>query len=245
MDFNDEFLGVFGGFLDDQSDFVAKSVQAVLQLYSRLPNPPESVVVITHSMGCKIIQSALINPNISNAVNTVIMLAAPVDRPVVNIDVYFEAFYRKIDEFWRGNRAEIYEVTNTTNNCCNFGYDVKGVVAKSDNAKSNNLKLKDLLLITIGGGDQDLLVQSDLTSSKYSDIHAMVSVHTISVVTYGNLNTILVNIDSQRLAKYRPLVQCLVPAAGARYQSFSLQHNCASQRTRFNVRTRFSIGQTD
>lgn len=173
VDLNDELLGVFGGFLDDQSDFVARSVQAVLHLYRRLPNPPESVVVITHSMGCKIIQAALINPNVSSVVSTVIMLAGPVDRPVVNIDVYFEAFYRKIEQYWRGNRAEVHEATNTTNTCCHVGIDVKVDLAKPKN-ENNDLKLKDLLLITIGGGEQDFMVQSELTSSKYSDVHAMV-----------------------------------------------------------------------
>lgn len=233
MDFNEELLGVFGGFLEEQSDFVAQAVQAVLQLYRRLPNPPKSVVVITHSMGCKIIQSALINPNISNAVNTVIMLAAPVDRPVVNVDVYFEAFYRKIDQFWQANRAEVNEPTNTTNTCCHLGYDVKGVAAKSSKIANKNLKLKDLLLITIGGGDQDLLVQSGLTSSKFSDVHAMVSGAIVlnKLKFYSKKHIFLVHIDSGSLAEHRSLEQCLVPTADNCHQSFSLQHHCTDQGT--------------
>lgn len=109
------------------------------------------------------------NSNVSNAVNSVIMLAAPVDRPVVNMDFYFESFYRKIDQFWNANRREVHEATNVTNTCCANG--------KLDNVAVRHVqkpKLSDLLLITIGGGEQDLLVQSGLTHSKFSDIHALV-----------------------------------------------------------------------
>lgn len=121
-------------------------------------------------------------------VNTIIALASPIDAPVLNIDFYSEAFYRKSNKFWLEHRPPISNViTNLTNTCCNasnnaVAMDGSNLTAEfrmdEQNAMSSAKKiekyfLKDILLITIGGGKRDLLVQAGLTTSRFSDIHTM------------------------------------------------------------------------
>lgn len=58
--------------------------------------------------------------------NTVIALASPLDQPVLNIDTYFEAFYRKVNDFWKKHRHISYVITNRTNTCCNASNYIAG-----------------------------------------------------------------------------------------------------------------------
>lgn len=148
--------------------------------------------------GGKVAQSVLMNRETAKRVNTVIAIAAPIDRPVMNIDFYMEAFYRKSNKLWLEHRPpNPYLITNLTNTCCNatnfIEYNaIDGTHAESheqesttkttssqqSNANDNkNIAkryfLDDILFITIGGGSRDILVQSGLTTSKFSDVHAM------------------------------------------------------------------------
>lgn len=127
----------------------------------------------------------MIQPNISVLVNTVIMIAAPLDRAVLNIDLPLDRFYRKVHDYWAANRImsnNLFE--NDSNTCCQHRNPVvEKVVAvydkiEIDNNKINNTGqlLNDILLISIGGGSRDLLVHSGLTSSVFSDVHAMVHI---------------------------------------------------------------------
>lgn len=174
VDFNDEFSALYGGYLQDQADYLGGCVRKVLSLYRHFPNGPKSVVIIGHSMGGKIAQALLTDYKYIDLVNTVVMLSTPVDRPVVNIDNYFELFYRRTNDFWSSNRGTTSVVLNTTNTCC-----IKHVVAEeitSYQSDDGNFPLDKILLITIGGGSRDIIVHSALTESKFSDIHAIVCV---------------------------------------------------------------------
>lgn len=174
MDFNEEFSALYGGYLQDQTKYLGGCVRKVLSLYQNLPNGPQSVVLVGHSMGGKIAQALLTDYDYIDLVNTVIMLSTPVDKPVINIDNYFEIFYRNINDFWTINRSTLNVVKNTTNTCCinHMGPTEISPVTADDNDEQYSLNKK--LLITIGGGSRDILVHSALTVSKFSDIHAIV-----------------------------------------------------------------------
>lgn len=175
MDFNEEFSALYGGYLQDQTKYLGGCVRKVLSLYQNLPNGPKSVVLVGHSMGGKIAQALLTDYNHIDLVNTVVMLSTPVDKPVINIDNYFEIFYRNINDFWTMNRSKLNVVKNTTNTCCinHIGTtETSQLTAADDNDEQYSLDKK--LLITIGGGSRDILVHSALTVSKFSDIHAIV-----------------------------------------------------------------------
>ncbi|XP_037028365.1 GPI inositol-deacylase [Bradysia coprophila] len=173
VDFNEEYSALYGGYLDDQTDYLGACVDTVLNLYRNLPNGPKSVVIVGHSMGGKIAQALLTDYKKIDLINTVVMLSTPVDRPVLNLDNYFEIFYRKINAFWTLNRSEMNEVKNTTNTCCinQIGPAELTTVTADDNDDAYPLNKK--LLITIGGGSRDILVHSALTRSKFSDVHAI------------------------------------------------------------------------
>lgn len=125
-------------------------------------------------------QSVLTNREIATRVNTIITLASPIDKPVLNIDFYTESFYRKSNKLWLEHRLPNRNpITNLTNTCCNATNTVDEVDAsdtKMDAFIDVNDKryfLKDILLITIGGGSRDILVHSGYTTSQFSDIHTM------------------------------------------------------------------------
>lgn len=122
----------------------------------------------------------------AQSVNTIVALASPLDRPVLNIDAYFESFYRKVNKFWDENRLIHNRLSNTTNTCCNYtiynNTDVESTASPDDNEQNelgensqNKRVLQNILLVTIGGGTRDLLVHSGLTHSRFSDVHAMSS----------------------------------------------------------------------
>lgn len=107
------------------------------------------------------------NKHISDLVNTVIMIATPVDKPVLNIDVYFETLYQNVDNYWKQHKTISDQITNTTNTCCESNQT-------SIQSRNKFHLLDELLLITIGGGSRDLMIHAGLTNSKFSDVHAMV-----------------------------------------------------------------------
>lgn len=124
-------------------------------------------------------QSVLMNRETAKRVNTVIGLASPIDKPVLNIDFYTEAFYRKSNKFWLEHRPPNPNlITNLTNTCCNASNFIDTELISDDQTaaqKSDKKRyfLEDILFITIGGGSRDVLVQSGLTTSQFSDIHVM------------------------------------------------------------------------
>lgn len=125
------------------------------------------------------------NRDTAKRVNTVIAIASPIDTPVLNIDFYSEAFYRKSNKLWLAHRPpNSNAISNLTNTCCNASNFWSSVYTENlktielgENELSEKLNkkyfLKDVLLITIGGGSRDILVHSGLTTSKFSDIHTM------------------------------------------------------------------------
>ncbi|KAJ6637478.1 GPI inositol-deacylase, partial [Pseudolycoriella hygida] len=173
VDFNEEFSALYGGYLQDQTQFLGGCVRKVLSLYKNLPNGARSVVIVGHSMGGKIAQALLTDYNYIDLVNSVVMLSTPVDKPVMNIDNYFEIFYRNINDFWSMNRGSLNVVTNTTNTCCLSHVGPKEISSSKANDNDDEFPLNKILLVTVGGGSRDILVHSALTMSKFSDIHAI------------------------------------------------------------------------
>lgn len=163
VDLNEEYSALFGGVLEEQTAFIEHSIRAILKLYRRLPHPPHKLVIIAHSIGGKIAQKLLSHPDTAGLINTVITLASPM-RPVLNWDHHIDSFYRSIEDYWDANRKVPQPVSN--NSC---GPRHRRIPLNPEEAKV----LDDKLLITVGGGNKDLMVHSGLTDSKYSDLHVM------------------------------------------------------------------------
>lgn len=72
-------------------------------------------------------------------------------------------------------------ITNQTNTCCiaTNSIETKEHEPNFEHGSNSSIKLndkryflKDVLLITIGGGNRDILVQSSMTTSQFSDMYA-------------------------------------------------------------------------
>lgn len=151
VDLHEEYSALYGGVLDDQTDFVGHSILKILDLYKNLRNRPTQVTIVGHSMGGKIAQALLLNPELAPLINTIICLATPMDKPVINLDLQMEKFYRAIEQKWTESRSTRSEI------------------------EGESKRWDDKLLITIGGGSRDVLVHSGLTASVFSDVHAQTS----------------------------------------------------------------------
>jgi GPI inositol-deacylase len=159
VDLNEEYAALFGGVLEDQTKFIEHCIRAILKLYR---DPPAKIVIVGHSIGGKIAQKLLTNPDTASLINTIVALATPME-PVLNWDEHINSFYQTVDEYWMENRL----ITDHENNTCCKRSQTEAATQK------HPLLLDDKLLITIGGGNRDLLVRSGLTDSKFSDIHVM------------------------------------------------------------------------
>lgn len=122
------------------------------------------------------------NKENAKLVNTLIAIATPMDKPVLNVDSYLDSFYRKSNAFWGLHRPSNHTViSNSTNTCCNASNHALTKISIDNSTAQSNVEqyetyfLENILLITIGGGSRDLLVPSALTISRFSDIHTMSS----------------------------------------------------------------------
>ncbi|XP_059618674.1 GPI inositol-deacylase [Phlebotomus argentipes] len=165
VDLNEEYSALFGGVLEEQTEFVAQCIKHILNLYKRLPNRPQSITIVGHSMGGTIAYALLRNSDIAPLVGTIIALSAPLDKPAINLDVYINAFYRSIQEKFSESRSARL-IGNRTNTCC-------PEKNRENFEKTPPKGLDDKLLISIGGGSRDVIVHPGLTTSVFSDIHTM------------------------------------------------------------------------
>lgn len=129
----------------------------------------------------------MMNVNTSVAINTIVMLSVPLDRPVLSLDLAIDKYYRDIHQYWTANRKTAAPITNGTNTCCAH----RVPVAMAGNAAVQppqaeykrkeprpvvveNFVLDHVLMVSIGGGSRDVIVSAGYTDSVFSDVHAMV-----------------------------------------------------------------------
>lgn len=150
VDLNEEYSALYGGVLEEQTEFVSRCIVQVLEQYRGLKNRPRQLILIGHSIGGKIAQALLLHPEVAGAINTIITIASPMDKPAINLDMHIHKFYRNVEEKWQLNRLNKSQALDT------------------------DLESKpwdDKLLITIGGGSRDIQVHAGLTSSRFEDVH--------------------------------------------------------------------------
>ncbi|KAM3961034.1 LOW QUALITY PROTEIN: GPI inositol-deacylase [Aphomia sociella] len=137
IDYNEELSGVYGGVLQQQTDFASACISKILSLYKSnkyTKNVPTSVILIGHSMGGVITKRLLAYPSTLNTTSIAITLAAPLQAPVINFDIAINEYYKLMDMEWEAN--------------------VNG---------NEQIKEKKILL-SFGSGPRDILMPSWLTS---------------------------------------------------------------------------------
>ncbi|XP_032385894.1 GPI inositol-deacylase isoform X2 [Etheostoma spectabile] len=131
VDFNEELVALYGGSLLRQTHFLHESIKAILRLYKHLKTPPQSVVLVGHSMGGVVARALFTLPRFNtNLVSLIITQASPHLAPVLALDPYLLDFYSAVRQKWV-NHAK---------------------------------KLRNVTVLSVGGGYRDYQVRSGLTS---------------------------------------------------------------------------------
>ncbi|KAH8281325.1 hypothetical protein KR018_009619 [Drosophila ironensis] len=171
IDFDEELSALYGGYLERQQRYLKLCIRTILSIYAGRSHRP-SIVLIGHSMGGKLAQSVLTDPELGQHINTVLSIAAPLDEPVLNLDAQLEAFYVETDEVLA--RLRTATVPTSTTNVCESLHQRPPSVQRMASQESS-ARLDNVLMISTGGGNRDLLVRPGRTGSRFNDLHAMTS----------------------------------------------------------------------
>lgn len=145
-DFNEDLTAFHGQTLLDQVEFLNDAVKFILGLYENRPNPPKSVIILSHSMGGVVARGMLTFRNyLPGSINTIITLASPHAAAPLTFDGDILKTYSAIDRFW-------YE---------GFSEDP---ISQRKNARET---LANVSLISITGGLLDSILPADYTTLGY------------------------------------------------------------------------------
>lgn len=112
VDFNEELVALYGGSLLRQTHFLHESIKAILRLYKHLKSPPQSVVLVGHSMGGVVARALFTLPKFNtNLVTLIITQASPHVAPVLGLDPYVLDFYRTLRQKWLNQSEKLRNVT--------------------------------------------------------------------------------------------------------------------------------------
>ncbi|CAJ1078676.1 GPI inositol-deacylase [Xyrichtys novacula] len=112
VDFNEELVALYGGSLLKQTHFLHESIKAILRLYKHLKTPPQSVVLVGHSMGGVVARALFTLPRFnSNLVSLIITQASPHLAPVLALDPYLLDFYSAVRQKWVNQARKLRNVT--------------------------------------------------------------------------------------------------------------------------------------
>ncbi|XP_017871035.1 PREDICTED: GPI inositol-deacylase [Drosophila arizonae] len=168
IDYDEELSALYGGYMYHQQSFLKHCIRTIASLYSQ----PSPVVLIGHSMGGKLAQSVLTDAEISQHINAIISISTPLDHPVLNLDAHLGRFYSETHE--QLSRTRTATQPSIMTNVCQSLHQ-KPLSEQSMTNQDLSAKLDNVLLISTGGGNRDLLVQAGLTTSQFNDLHAMTS----------------------------------------------------------------------
>jgi len=96
VDLNEEYSGLYGDCLKDQTEFVRQAMKKIFSLYKYAAVKPTQVILVGHSMGGLVARGVFTLPNFdAHQVNTIYMQATPNLVPVVVPDPELLAYYEK------------------------------------------------------------------------------------------------------------------------------------------------------
>uniref|UniRef100_K1PQS1 GPI inositol-deacylase n=1 Tax=Magallana gigas TaxID=29159 RepID=K1PQS1_MAGGI len=102
VDFNEDLSALYGGVLQDETEFVHSCIKKILRLYKNAENKPSTVILVGHSMGGMIARALFTLPDFDHTlVNTIITQSTPHQIPVLSVDSYMASFYRNVNNYWR------------------------------------------------------------------------------------------------------------------------------------------------
>lgn len=112
VDFNEELVALYGGSLLRQTHFLHESIKAILRLYKHVKTPPQSVVLVGHSMGGVVARALFTLPRFNTSlVSLIITQASPHLAPVLVLDPYLLDFYLAVRQKWVNQANRLTNVT--------------------------------------------------------------------------------------------------------------------------------------
>uniref|UniRef100_A0A3P9HDF6 GPI inositol-deacylase n=1 Tax=Oryzias latipes TaxID=8090 RepID=A0A3P9HDF6_ORYLA len=112
VDFNEELVALYGGSLFRQTHFLHESIKAILRLYKHLKTPPQSVVLVGHSMGGVVARALFTLPRFNaRLVSLILTQASPHQAPVLALDPYLLDFYSTVRHRWVNQANKLTNVT--------------------------------------------------------------------------------------------------------------------------------------
>ncbi|XP_073503916.1 GPI inositol-deacylase isoform X2 [Phyllobates terribilis] len=112
INFNEELVALYGGSLLKQTQFVHISIKAILRLYKNQEFPPQSVILLGHSMGGLIARALFTLKKFKpQMINVIITQATPHVMPVLPIDYYLTDFYATVNNYWNLNANQLKNIT--------------------------------------------------------------------------------------------------------------------------------------
>nr|XP_006819206.1 PREDICTED: GPI inositol-deacylase-like [Saccoglossus kowalevskii] len=88
-----------------KQDYVHVCLKHILSLYGQSKNPPQSVVIVGHSVGGILARALFTLPDFDpSLVHTIITQASPHRAPVVEVDRPMTDFYHKVNQMWKKNQ---------------------------------------------------------------------------------------------------------------------------------------------
>lgn len=150
-DFNEDFTAFHGRTVVDQAEYLNDAIKFILGLYENKPIPPQSVILLGHSMGGVVARAMLSLPNyLPKSVNTIITLATPHAAAPLTFDGDLLKIYSAVDRFW----YEGYKQGNNNSDVSEFTQLARDTLA-------------DVSLISITGGLLDNTLPADYTTLGY------------------------------------------------------------------------------
>ncbi|XP_063790175.1 GPI inositol-deacylase isoform X2 [Pseudophryne corroboree] len=112
VNFNEELVALYGGSLHKQTKFVHTCIKAILRLYKNQEFPPQSVVILGHSMAGLVARALLTLKNFKpQLINLIITQATPHIMPVLPVDYYLTDFYALVNSYWILNANKLQNIT--------------------------------------------------------------------------------------------------------------------------------------
>ena len=143
MDNNEEISGLHGASMTDQVSYVIDAIKYIRSLYPRSSSNGPEVTIIAHSMGGMIARALFLHPSfIPGSVKIIITMATPHTLAPVPLDKDLVYFYDKVNRYWKRE----FE---------------KGKMNSTHNS------LRNVLLISLAGGNRDNLIASDLAEIRH------------------------------------------------------------------------------
>lgn len=100
--FKEDLTAFHGRTLLDQAQYTNDAVKYILALYSGQENPPQSVIVVAHSMGGMVARTLVTLPNYrKDSVQLILTLSTPHTVPPLAFDHDVTAVYTRVNHHWR------------------------------------------------------------------------------------------------------------------------------------------------